>query len=98
MKHILNLYSSRKEAFEAFNSDTINRHNIKVIARDLLVQSNSENITIYRWFTTYAEARVTVLCGVYQEINFFCELPEKVKLHFLSRIRPDYNANSVRAP
>lgn len=85
MKPILNLYTSRHEAIDAFNMASLEDKSI-VRYREMRIDTES-TMTYFKWYSSYEEARVNELCAQWGEINFFVDLPIEVKSHFLSRIR-----------
>lgn len=83
MKPILNLYNTlfdAKYAFEQYHGTGLKNF------RELVVRE--DNIIIhFIHYKSYEDARVNELCSQWGEINFFVDLPENVKNHYLSRIR-----------
>lgn len=86
---VLNLYGSRDEALKAFNLGLETIDYESSLRRDLVIRTTDKTI-LYRYYVDYQTARMMLLGYYYQKINFYCELPESVKLHFMSRIRWTY--------
>ena len=87
MKPILNLYKdrfSRDRAFDTAYSRAGKEAIVRV--RDCEIRTK-EAWVYYRWYDTFQRARENELCQQWGGINFFVDLPENVKNHYLSRIR-----------
>lgn len=88
MKVILNLYSSLSEAKTAFDKYIQQNNNEVTCAsfRNLSLRT-FESYIKFSYFKDYNTAYQDDISGQYSDINFYVDLPEQVKNHYLSRIR-----------
>lgn len=88
MKVILNLYPSVDEAKLAFNNYIKTNKGITSSSfRDLSLRTLNSYIKFSFYNSTLSSGQQDAICGQYSEINFYVDLPEQVKNHYLSRIR-----------
>jgi hypothetical protein len=89
MKIILNLYSSFPEAKTAFDKYVQQNSNEVTCAsfRDLSLRTFGSYIKFSYYKNNLCSGQQDGICGQYSEINFYVDLPEQVKNHYLSRIR-----------
>ena len=89
MKVILNLYKTSIEAKEAFMDFTKTNNEVVTCAsfRDLSLRTFDSYIKFTYYNSNVPSSQQDTICGQYSEINFYVDLPEQVKNHFLSRIR-----------
>lgn len=93
MRVILNLYPSVVEAKIAFNKYVQQNNNEVTCAsfRDLSLRTFESCIKFTYYNSNVPSGQQEGICGQYSEINFYVDLPENVKNHYLSRVRlPNY--------
>jgi hypothetical protein len=86
MKPILNLYANKRQALQAFEKCRAEGKYYKAFSPCMRIET-FDSLVYFMYYTSYENARHNELCQVWGEINFFVELPENVRLHYLSRIR-----------
>ena len=86
---ILNLYSSASDAKIAFNKYVQQNNNEVTCAsfRDLSLRTFNSCIKFTYYNSGVCSGQLEGICGQYSEINFYVDLPENVKNHYLSRVR-----------